>query len=205
MSGGANIGGVGGRSLIYVHGHEVKPAAEDLFDLVIAALAAGIERDCPDHVDEFHSLSKHIAYYGDVSNQYLQSQGVEYDEPLDIGDRRNALNQLRTLLRRKDFGVGCYDRLPGKTALAEFAADIAAPVLGSLGLSSALISRVARDLGEYWNKNEDRFAIAVQDRVRAVICAAMDREDDTILVTHGTGCIVAYSTTNGLNKRPFVS
>ena len=45
-SSSANIGGMGGRSFIYVHGRDYKPAAEDLFDLVIAALAAGIERDC---------------------------------------------------------------------------------------------------------------------------------------------------------------
>ncbi len=191
-SSSANIGGMGGRSFIYVHGRDYKPAAEDLFDLVIAALAAGIERDCIERLGEFHSLSKHIAYYGDLSNQFLQQDPGDYDEALDIGDRRNALAGLRELKRRKDFGVSRYDRLPGKTALSEFAADVAAPLLGSIGLSSALIAKVARDIGEYWNKTDDSFANALRDRVRAAICSALDRQDNIILVSHGSGCIVAY-------------
>jgi hypothetical protein len=192
MSDSTNIAGSGGRSLIYVHGRDVKPAAEDLFDIAIAAIAAGIERDCFERIDEFHSVSKRIAYYGDIGNEFLQQNGSDYDSQLDIGDRKSALNQLRTLQRRKDFGVSCYDRLPGKTAISEFVADVVAPLLGSVGLSSMLIAKVAPDVAEYWNKKDPRFRDAVRDRVSSAIRAGFDRGDDIILISHGSGCIATY-------------
>lgn len=192
MTSSANIAGSGGRSLIYVHGRDGKPGAEDLFDIAIAAIAAGIERDCTERVDEFHSVCKRIAYYGDIGNEFLQKNGSDYDSKLDVGDRKNALNQLRTFQRRKDFGVGCYDRLPGKTAISEFVADVAAPLLGAIGLSNMLIANVAPDVAQYWNKHDPRFRDAVRDRVRSAICAGFDRGDNVILISHGSGCIAAF-------------
>jgi hypothetical protein len=98
---------------------------------------------------------------------------------------------LRAIEKRKNFGINRYDRIPGKTAIAEFAADFAGPLLGSLGLSRKVISKIAVDLGEYWNEKSD-FAARVRDRVRQAICDATDGENRLLLVSHGTGCIVAY-------------
>lgn len=161
-------------------------------DISIAAMRAAIERDYPEVIDLFHGMHKRMAYYGDISNAYL-NQAVEqrYDEQLDVGDRRNALQSLCAIGKRKNFGVSRYDRLPGKTAIAEFAADLAGPVLSRLGLSGRVIGKLAPDLCEYWNLESD-FGAHIRDRVRNAICDAADGDNRVMLVTHGTGCIVAY-------------
>jgi hypothetical protein len=136
------IRGEPGRTLIIMHGRDFKPAAEAFMDISLSAITTGIDRDHPERRKEFDGLTKHLAYYGDLSNEWLTEQGRKYDEQLDIGDRRNALQKLSTISRKKNFGVNRYDRLPGKTALTEFAADVFAPVLGAIGLSKKLISGV---------------------------------------------------------------
>lgn len=160
-------------------------------DITISAMLAGVERDYPDFVDEFYSLDKRLAYYGDLSDDLLSSKGSRYDEALDVADRRNALITLRAYERKKNFGVTRYDRLPGKTAMAEFAADVFAPLLGRLGLSKQLIAKVGIDLAEYWNADSD-FAEKIRERVRTAICQALGDGNKVLLISHGTGCIVAY-------------
>ena len=187
----ANIGGKAGRSLLYVHGRDFKPAATDLLDLNVAAMTAGVERDFPEQADEFHELDKRLGYYGDINNEFLLGKGKHYDEDLDIGDLRNALLKLKSIERKKNFGVTRYDRLPGKTALREFAADVLAPVLGSVGLSRVLISAVAKDLAEYCD-HKSEFGARIRARIRRSVCEALERGDRILLISHGTGCIVTY-------------
>jgi len=191
MSDATEFNGKPGRSLVLVHGRDFKPAAEILMDFTVAALSAGIERDHPDLVEDFRLLTKRLCYYGDLSNEFLLQHGRSYDEVLDIGDRRNALQKLRAIDRKKNFGVNRYDRLPGKTALAEFAADVVGPVLGAIGLSKALISGVAADAAEYWNPKSD-YAERVRERLRTTLKSALEQDDKVLLLTHGTGCVVAY-------------
>jgi len=186
-----DISGSSKRVLLLVHGRDFKPGAENHGDLVIAALTTGIERDCPEILDQFNTLDKRLAYYGDLTNEFLAGTGLRYDETLDIGDRRNALIKIRALEKKKNFSVTRYDRLPGKSAITEFFADIAGPLLGRLGLSSILMRKVGVDLGEYWNAKSD-FAEKVRERVRSLICDALDSGSQIMLLTHGTGCIVAY-------------
>jgi hypothetical protein len=196
-----DLGGAAGRTLLYVHGRDFKPAADDFMDITVSAMLAGIERDYPDFVDEFCSLDKRLAYYGDLTDSLLSSKGYRYDEALDVADRRNALTTLRSFDRKKHFGVTKYDRLPGKTALAEFAADVFAPLLGRLGLSNKLIAKVGVDLAEYWNSDGD-FADTIRERVRTAICQALDNDNQVMLVSHGTGCIVAYDVLWQLSNDP---
>ena len=174
-----------------MHGRGFKPTAEDLIDINVAAMNAGLERDYPEHVDAFHTLAKKLCYYGDLTNEFLTAHGKHYDEHLDIGDLRNALQNLKSIERKKNFGVNRYDRLPGKTALREFAADVCAPILGSLGLSRLLIAAVAKDLAEYWNVRSD-YGTQVRERVRQSLCEALDQDNRILLVSHGTGCILTY-------------
>jgi hypothetical protein len=179
------------RVLLLVHGRDFKPRAEDFHDLNISALTTGIERDCPEMLDQFNALDKQLAYFGDLTNEFLISKGLRYDETLDVGDRRNALIKFRALEKKKSFSVTRYDRLPGKTAISEFIADVAGPVLGGLGFSSILMRKVGVDLCEYWNSKSD-FADKLRERVRTSICAALDSGRQIMLMTHGTGCIIAY-------------
>ena len=197
----AKSGHYPGRTLLYVHSRFFKPSSHELMDISVAALRAAIERDRPEVVDLFHGMHKRIGYYGDISNKFLEEQGERYDEKLDVGDRRNALQSMSAIEKRKNFGVGRYDRLPGKTAVAEFAADFAAPLLDSLGLSTMVISKLAVDLAEYWNKKSD-FGTRVRDRVRKAICDATDGGNQVMLVSHGTGCIVAYDVLWQLSYDP---
>jgi hypothetical protein len=191
----------GGRSMIFVHGRDFKPAAAELLDLELAAIAAGLERDCPEMLVAFHPVEKRLAYYGDISNAWLRESGKQYDERLDIGDRRHALQELKSLRKRKHFGLNRYERVPGKTALREFAADLAAPVLGSIGLGGALISRIAADVNEYWDADTD-FGLRIRERVRAEITAALEQERKVMLVSHGTGCIVAWDVLWQMSHHP---
>jgi hypothetical protein len=189
------------RTIIFVHGRDFKPAAQQLLDISIDAVSAGLERDCPEMLMEFHSAGKRLAYYGDISNAWLRDTGKHYDETLDIGDRRRALQELRLLQKRKHFGMSRYERLPGKTALREFVADLAAPVLGSVGLGGALIGRVAADVNEYWDAATD-FGMLIRERVRMEIASALEQGHQVMLVSHGTGCIVAYDVLWQMSHHP---
>ena len=120
-----------------MHGRDFKPAPDTLIDLAVSAMQAGVERDYPEFADDFNSLDKRLAYYGDITSDFLVANGQRYDETLDVGDRRNALIKLRSYERKKHFGVSRYDRLPGKSALPEFAAtpDVYLPCPGPLSVS----------------------------------------------------------------------
>lgn len=180
-----------GRSILLVHGRDFKPAEAALLDISLSAIRSGIERDYPEHVDAYDVLHKDIAYFGDLTKEFLESLGQKYDEQLDVGDRNNALTALRAIPARKRFGIRQYDRLPGKSALREFIADIAAPVCGALGLTRWLIGRVSPDFCEYLCNDGD-YAAAVRQRVRAKLCEMLDRGGELLLVSHGMGCVVTY-------------
>jgi (2Fe-2S) ferredoxin len=174
-----------------VHGRNCKPPAENLQDLVAAALRAGIERDYPDHLYRYDEVDLQLAYYGDLNNDVLRRRGRQYDAQIDSGDRSNALQNLRSLDTRKRFSIRQYDCLPGKTAVPEFIASVFAPLCGALGLTRLLAGRVAPDFAEYI-AGESGYAEAVRDRLRNALCAMLDRGDRVMLVSHGTGCVVAY-------------
>jgi hypothetical protein len=178
-------------SILVVHGRDFKPDAEPLSGLSMAALRAGIGRDFPDEIERFDLIRKEMAYYGDLTNALLQEQGRQYDEQLDIGDRRNALNQLRSINARKRFGIREYGRLPGKSALPEFVADVLAPVIDKVGLATPLLSRVSHDFAEYLDGTSS-YAELARERVRSKLCAMLSRGDRVLLITHGTGSVIAY-------------
>jgi len=181
----------GRRSLLMVHGRDFKPARQSWFDLSIEALRAGIERDFPDCVTAFDTLLKKDAWYGDLTNDLLVGLGKSYDENLDVGDRRNALNRLREVTPRKRFGIRQYDSLPGKSAVPEFLADIAAPVLGAFGLTMPVVSKISKDFACYL-RGDTEYADSVRSRVRDKLCELLDAGDRVLLLTHGTGSAIAY-------------
>jgi len=132
------------RNLLLIHGRDFKPQQETWLELSLAALRKGIERDYPDNVDLFDALDVHDAWYGDLSNELLRGLGKEYDEQLDVGDRRNVLKTLGEIAARKKFSIRQYDCLPGKSALPEFVVAVAAPVLGAVGMTLPLVGRSSR-------------------------------------------------------------
>jgi hypothetical protein len=182
---------ISSNSLLIVHGRGCKPPAEALADVSAAALRAGIERDYPEYLYAYDKAAVNFAYYGDLSNALLGEQERRYDHQIDIGDRSNALADLRGIGARKRFGIRQYDRLPGKSAVPEFFANIIAPLCGVLGMTRWLVSRLSPDFAEYLSKQSE-YAEEVRERVRNELCLLLDRGDRIMLVTHGTGCVVAY-------------
>jgi len=193
--------GGGARSILLVHGRDFKPAEQALLDVSLAALRHGIQRDYADHVDAYDMMVKELVFYGDLTNALLESRGKRYDEQLDLGDRSSALADLKAIPARKRFGIRQYDRLPGKSALREFVADIAAPVLGTFGLTMPLIRCVSKDCAEYLVGKAD-YAQKVRERVRDKLCKMLDRGDQVLLITHGLGCIAAYEVLWQLSHDP---
>ena len=179
------------RSILLVHGSDFKPPAEVFMDEASTALRSGVNRDFPDKIELFDALDIELAYYGDVGNEFLRAHGKHYDEQLDIGDRRNALERLRKIPRRKGFGLRQYDSLRGKSALPEAIADVVSPLFGTLGLTIPLISMVARDFAIYLRGNTE-FTEQVRERVRSKLVEMLNRGDQLLLMTHGTGCFIAY-------------
>ena len=153
-------------------------------------MRAGLERDFPDCVECFDQLSIDLAWYGDLNADVLQRKGKTYDESLDVGDRRNALRALREITPRKRFGIRAYDKLPGKSALPEFFMDVSAPLLGAVGFRMPVLGKIAKDFAAYLDDLE--FAEEARRRLREKLCALMDRGDKIMLVTHGTGSVIAY-------------
>jgi len=188
-TGNAGVGG--SRSILFVHGRDFKPVEETLLDMTTAALRAGVERDYPDSVTTFDAITKDIAYYGDLTNALLEGKGKRYDATLDLGDRSNALIALKAITERKRFGIRQYDRLPGKSAVPEFIADVFAPILGFLGMTLPLISSVSKDFREYLAESST-YTDQVRARVRDKLCEHLGRGDRLLLITHGTGSVIAY-------------
>lgn len=179
------------RSVLIVHGSDFKPPHDVFLDDASAAIRHGLARDYPDIPGVFEKLTIELAYYGDLGNELLRAQGKNYDEKLDIGDRRSALERLKKIRSRKRFSLQQYDKLRGKSAIPEAIADVASPVLGALGMTPLLVSLVARDFAVYLNGDPD-FTAEVRARLRNKLCAIMDRGDEILLMPHGTGCVVAY-------------
>jgi hypothetical protein len=173
-----------------IHGRDFKPAAATYLELAVAAMRAGLERDFPNCVACFDRMSIDLAWYGDLNAKVLQRKGKSYDESLDVGDRRNALQALREITPRKKFGIRVYDKLPGKSALPEFFMDVSAPLLGAVGFRMPVLGKIAKDFAAYLNDLE--FAEEARRRLREKLCVLMDRGDKIMLVTHGTGSVIAY-------------
>jgi hypothetical protein len=178
------------RSLLLIHGRDFKPTAEAYLDIAVEAIRAGLERDYPDCLEHFDSMAKDLAWYGDLNAAVLEAAGRAYDEPLDVGDRRNAMQALKGIAPRKKFGVRLFDRLPGKSALPEFFMDIGAPVLAAVGFRMPVLGKIAKDFAAYLE--DPGFAEEARARLRDLLCAMLDRGDRVMLISHGTGSVIAY-------------
>jgi hypothetical protein len=68
--------------------------------------------------------------------------------------------------------------------------DLGAPLLGAIGFRMPVLGRIAKDFATYLNDKE--YAEEVRKRLRVKLCEIMDRGDKIMLMTHGTGSVVAY-------------
>lgn len=184
-------GGNARDTVVLVHGRHFKPRRGELLAICRQALQHGLERDHPDLADAFRRLDVRLAYYGDLTNELLRRKGETYDEELDVADRHRALGLLQALEKSKCFKMTRYDRLPGKTAMREFAADVASGLLGVTGLADRVIARLSPDLAEYWQPAGD-YGEAVRRRVTDAVSDALTDSRRMMVISHGTGSIVTW-------------
>lgn len=178
-------------TVLLVHGRHFKPRRGEFLTICRQALQHGIERDRPELGDAFRRLDLRLAYYGDLTNALLRDAGERYDEDLDVADRHHALAALKALPRAKNFKMSRYDRLPGKSALKEFAADVSSGLLGVAGLADRVIAKLSPDMARYWSE-EDDYREAVRERVATELRAALTEGSRVLLISHGTGSVAAW-------------
>jgi hypothetical protein len=138
------------KTLILVHGRGFKPARTELETLWLRALRAGLQRDAPDAAAALDRCTVRLVYYGDEIHDVLAARGRRYDPALDLADLNNTVGTLAALSKTKQFRREHYERLPGKTPLKEFLADIGAPALSVLGLKERALERFMPELADYW-------------------------------------------------------
>ena len=178
-------------SLLLVHGAGIKPPPADYEQLWIAALRRGVERDHPDLLGAFDAATIDFLYYGDLNAQIRQTP---IDMTLDLADRRIAFDALNQLTRTRSFRRTYYERLPGKSSVREFFADLGAPLSGLLGMGRWLKGRVLPELGAYWN-NTDGYRDTLDARIDAALARLLGNESATLILSHCTGSVAVY---NGL-------
>ena len=178
-------------SLVLVHGRGFKPPKDDVQRLWIGALTAGLRRDRADAVSVLQNSATELVYFGDEVATVLNRAGRRYDVALDLADLENTLAGLSAVEKTKHFRREHYERLPGKTPLKEFLADIGAPALSLVGLADRAIARHVPELADYWREQAGALAVA-RERVGAALARAMDRDGDVVLISHCIGSVIAY-------------
>lgn len=183
------------RTLIMVHGRGWKPAADRLESFWRSAMAAGLDRDHKDAGGSalLDAVNLQFVYFGDLSNELLQSAGGKYDEELDLVDRQQALRALSALQNKKRFRRQYYEAVPGKSSLKEFLVDMGAPILSALHLTNSAIGRKMPEVAAYF-QNTNGFQDAVQQRLAPPLQEALNRNDRILLVSHCLGSVIAYDT-----------
>lgn len=201
MSTSKQTNGKPGHTLVYVHCRGFKPEAAEFGELCRNAIRQGLKRDRPGSVSAFDSVRQEMTYYGDLTRDVLTETGKQYDEALDLHDRKNALAELKAIEKAKKFTLARYDRVPGKTSLKEFAADVASPLLQTVGLSALAIRKLVPELSFYWNP-EHSYGPALINRVASRLRSAMLRGDNIMVVSHGIGSIAVYDALWHLSHDP---
>jgi len=181
------------RTLIMVHGGGHKPARDVLESLWREALAAGLDRDYADAGGRamLDDARVELAYYGDLINPVLAGTGATPDPALDLEDRRRDLQRLAALSSKRKFRRVHYEAVPGKSAMRELVADVAAPVLTALRLADPVLARKLPTLAAYLAADGE-LRRACEDRLLGALVPPLGRGDDVLLLSHAMGSVVAY-------------
>lgn len=176
-----------------VHGGGFKPDPGAVASMWREALGAGLDRDFGDAGGRalLGPVDVELVYYGDLVNAVLEERGTVPDPVLDLADRQRDLERLSALSGKKKFRRAQYESLPGKSALGEFVADVAAPVLTALHLADPVLARRLPTLSTYLT-GSDAFRDACEARVIAALSPRLGRGDDVLLLSHAMGSVLCY-------------
>jgi hypothetical protein len=172
------------QQIIYIHGRGPKPNQAALQQLWTEALAAGLQRDAPKKVEAFAAADVHMLYYAHHLDEFAESG---FDETLDLDNRRQALQALKTNTKAKDFRRKHYESLPGKTPLKEFLMDVSA----SIGLGNAAIKKTMPELASYW-QNQEGWAGELQRQLTDLLRDLMTQDKNILIISHCMGSVVAW-------------
>lgn len=194
-----------------VHGGGYKPDRLALQALWHEALAAGLDRDYAEAGGRslLDDIAIELAYYGDVTNPVVESTGDAPDAALDLQDRLRDLRRLSALSSRKEFRLAHYEAVPGKSAVGELIADVTAPMLHALRLTSPVLSRKLPSLAAYLasrgHPQDGGIRATCEERLMQALVPALRRGDDVLLVSHGMGSVVSHDALWRLSHDPEVS
>ncbi|MHC4940843.1 MAG: hypothetical protein ACYTHK_18020 [Planctomycetota bacterium] len=181
-----------GKRIVFIHGRSFKPSRARLWPIWRASARYGIERSRPDALEAFDAATKRFVYFGNFSNEFLWSRGKEYDEDADVADRKAALATLKQW-QSHQFTKTNYSKLPGKTSLKEFFADVGAGPLHWFGLSERAIGAVAPDMRQYWNPDSE-FGSNVRWPMTQELKKAFDSGDEICVVAHSLGSLISWDS-----------
>ena len=178
-------------SILLIHGRNYKPPGETLEQLWTDAIRHGLTRDRPDAVAALDAADVRVAYYGDISADWLRRQPTvrPFDVDADIADRVASLDRLKSL-RRDDFRRTAYLRMRGRSGLYEAIADALERPLRWLGAGDRAAQSYAPELAEYWTDAE--FGRTLRTRVVGFVREAMERGGPVAIVAHSLGALIAY-------------
>ena len=183
------------KRLILIHGRHFKPARNVLEVNWLDAIRHGLKRDKDENLlTTYDGINKTFVYYGNFSNAFLRKHGKTYDEPKDVKDRQECLEQLKKYSRNaflRKYGKKNYEALEGASAWKEGLADAFGGLAGTLRIADPLIHLVAEDIEHYWNP-DTAFGSDVRWELTEPLNKALYDGDDIMLVSHSLGTMISY-------------
>ncbi|MEM9385549.1 MAG: hypothetical protein AAGA68_10845 [Pseudomonadota bacterium] len=176
--------------LILVHGRGRKPSREELQPLWHQALRRGIERDHPKQLPKLDALATSFVYYGDLLQPVLDELGRTCDPQLDLADLQTALAELAALDSTKQFRSQHYYRMKRRSGKSKLLANLTAPFANTLRAEDPFIGKMAPELLAY--RRDQSFASEVRERLLTVLRPALENGEDTLLLAHCMGSVVAF-------------
>lgn len=180
------------KRLFLIHGRNFKPKKAVLRGLWTEALRHGIGQDFGEKAAaRFDEVEKTFVYYGELSNEFLEAQGREYDEAKDRAERRETLDDLK-LVPREGFTKSKYhDNSSLFRGFRELFLDALARPADLFGVADNLASMMAPDMAQYWNE-ETEFGSNVRASLTWPLRESLQNGDDVMLIGHSLGTLVAY-------------
>ena len=185
------------RTILLLHGRNYKPPQDELTELWSTVIRHGLLRDRPDAVAAFDAADLTLAYYADLSADWLATHHLQRREPVpaydvgaDLADRRASVERLMTL-DAADFSRNFYARMRGAAPIFEAVADALEHPLRLLRLSERALQRYAPELAEYWA--DVHFGSDLRLRFQGYLQKAMAGTSNEIaVISHSLGTLIAY-------------
>lgn len=175
------------RTLVAVHGGGTLPEHKNYRELWRTALRAGLVRDAKAQLGAFDDLELVMPWAAEP----FKTLRAPTDSVLDLADRQAALDVMAGHSTTKAFRRLHYERLPGKSALSEFVATVAAPALGIIGLGQMAVEAAVPELALYW-ADDPSVREHWRGQLHQTLATHLKRDDSVLVVAHGVGAVVAW-------------